>query len=69
MVYQGRDADLLSKADFSALGGKPGDKGWKGQLQAAAAGGRTFFRDGATPQTATASLGDRAPEPIETATR
>ncbi len=69
MVYQGRDADQLTKADFAALGGKAGDKGWKGQLQAAAAGGRTFFRDGAPPRTATASLGGGAPEPVETATR
>lgn len=65
-VYQGRDADMLDKADFAALGGKAGDKGWKGQLQMAAAGGRTFFRDGVPTKTATASLKD---QPVETATR
>lgn len=44
MVYQGRDADMLRQADFTALGGKdPG--GWKQRLEAAAAGGRSFFRD------------------------
>lgn len=69
MVYRGRDADMSTKADFAALGGKAGDKSWKGQLQAAAAGGRSFFRDGAPPRAATASLGGTAPEPIETATR
>lgn len=45
LVYQGRDSDHLINGDFTALGGKPGEKGWKGQLQAAAAGGRSFFRD------------------------
>lgn len=45
LVYRGRDADSLRPADFVALGGTPGDKGWKGQLQAAAAGGRNFFHD------------------------
>ena len=45
LVYQGRDSDHLIEADFTALGGNSGEKGWKGQLQAAAAGGRSFFRD------------------------
>ncbi|UZF92314.1 hypothetical protein [Bosea sp. NBC_00550] len=45
LVYQGRDADALHSADFVALGG--GDsKGWKQQLQAAAAGGRNMFDNG-----------------------
>lgn len=73
MVYQGRDADFMTKADFAALGGKPGDKSWKGQLQAAAAGGRTFFQDqGPVPSSAgteTASAGTLRKQPIETATR
>lgn len=68
-VYQGRDADMLSKADFAALGGKVGEKSWKGQLQAAAAGGRTFFRDESAPKSAAASLGPRTRYTIETATR
>ncbi|QEL23421.1 hypothetical protein FQV39_13165 [Bosea sp. F3-2] len=45
LVYQGRDSDHMIEGDFTALGGKPGEKSWKGQLQAAAAGGRSFFRD------------------------
>lgn len=55
LVYRGRDADSLRPADFVALGGTPGEKGWKGQLQAAAAGGRTFFHDQPT-SAETASL-------------
>lgn len=55
VVYRGRDADTLRPADFVALGGTPGDKGWKGQLQAAAAGGRHFFHDQPT-SAETASL-------------
>ncbi|WP_420101992.1 hypothetical protein [Bosea sp. (in: a-proteobacteria)] len=74
MVYQGRDADFMTKADFSALGGKAGDKGWRGQLQAAAAGGRTFFQDNAPANAApagteTASARPSRTLPIETATR
>lgn len=45
LVYQGRDSDHMIDSDFTALGGRSGEKGWKGQLQAAAAGGRSFFRD------------------------
>lgn len=56
LVYRGSKADLLRAGDFTALGGKPGDKGWKGQLQAAAAGGRNFFDDPAPPQADAASL-------------
>lgn len=70
MVYQGRDADFSTKADFSALGGKPGDKGWKGQLQAAAAGGRIFFDDrGSRPVTETATARSGRTNEVETATR
>ena len=45
LIYQGRDSDHMIDGDFTALGGKSGEKSWKGQLQAAAAGGRSFFRD------------------------
>lgn len=45
LVYRGRNSDHLIEGDFTGLGGKSGEKGWKGQLQAAAAGGRSFFRD------------------------
>ena len=55
LVYRGPKADLLRAGDFTALGGKAGDKGWKGQLQAAAAGGRNFFDDPAPPQADAAS--------------
>ncbi len=42
MVYQGRGSDENRRADFTALGGKDA-KGWKQQLESAAAGGRSFF--------------------------
>lgn len=46
LVYQGRDSDAMRPADFAMFSaGKDGGKGWKQQLQAAAAGGRSFFRD------------------------
>ncbi|KRE18174.1 hypothetical protein ASE63_03090 [Bosea sp. Root381] len=48
MVYQGRGRDGIRDADFTALGGKDG-KGWKQQLQAAAAGGRNFFDSTSAP--------------------
>ncbi|MGX1740660.1 hypothetical protein ACWIEX_03810 [Bosea sp. NPDC055353] len=48
LVYQGRDADASRPADFVALGGKDA-KGWKQQLQTAAAGGRARFSDLSTP--------------------
>lgn len=48
MVYQGaRGSDDNRRADFTALGGGKDSKGWKQQLEMAAAGGRSFF-DGAT---------------------
>ncbi len=48
LVYQGRDADASRAADFVALGGSDA-KGWKQQLQSAAAGGRARFSDLSTP--------------------
>lgn len=48
LVYQGRDADASRPADFVALGGND-SKGWKQQLQSAAAGGRARFSDLSTP--------------------
>lgn len=62
LVYQGRDSDHMIDGDFTALGGKPGEKSWKGQLQAAAAGGRSFFRDfrDAPPSPADISLAQPA---------
>ena len=48
LVYQGRDADASRPADFVALGGSD-SKGWKQQLQSAAAGGRARFNDLSTP--------------------
>ncbi|WP_306226828.1 hypothetical protein [Bosea beijingensis] len=52
LVYQGRDADASRPADFVALGGSDA-KGWKQQLQTAAAGGRARFSDLSTPTKAT----------------
>ncbi|MFJ5368599.1 hypothetical protein ACIPIA_05180, partial [Bosea sp. CER48] len=46
LVYQGRDSDATTPADFVALGGSD-PKGWKQNLQTAAAGGRTMLQ---TPQ-------------------
>lgn len=44
MVYQGvRGGDDNRRADFTALGGGKDSKGWKQQLEMAAAGGRSFF--------------------------
>ena len=48
LVYQGRDADAARPADFVALGGSD-SKGWKQQLQTAAAGGRARFGNLGTP--------------------
>lgn len=48
LVYQGRDADAARPVDFVALGGSDA-KGWKQQLQTAAAGGRARFSDLSTP--------------------
>ena len=49
LVFRGRAADAMRRADFAALGGKASDGTWKGRLQAAAAGGRSFFADDALP--------------------
>ncbi len=60
LVYQGRDSEATRPADFVALGGSD-PKGWKQQLQKAAAGGRTMF--GGTPprtETVTAGMGEAA---------
>jgi hypothetical protein len=43
LVYQGRDSDAAHSSDFVALGGSD-LKGWKQNLQTAAAGGRTMFQ-------------------------
>ncbi|CAM5771470.1 hypothetical protein [Bosea minatitlanensis] len=69
LVYRGRSADAPAAGDFAALGGTPGDRGWKERLQAAAAGGRSFFRATAPGAAATASLGQPAPGPAEPAAR
>ena len=63
LVYQGRNSDQLLNGDFTALGGKVGDKGWKGQLQAAAAGGRSFFRDFREAPPSPADISLAQPEP------
>lgn len=59
LVYQGRDADATRPADFVALGGSD-SKGWKQQLQTAAAGGRARFNNLSTPAKAavTAEAGE-----------
>ncbi|WP_156323352.1 hypothetical protein [Bosea sp. AAP35] len=44
MVFQGgRGREENRRAEFSALGGGKDAKGWKHQLEMAAAGGRSFF--------------------------
>ena len=48
MVYQGRGSDTNRRDDFTALGGKD-TKGWKQQLETAAAGGRSFFDPASAP--------------------
>jgi hypothetical protein len=48
LVYQGRSADAARPTDFIALGGSD-SKGWKQQLQTAAAGGRARFGNVTTP--------------------
>lgn len=58
LVYQGRDSDATSPADFVALGGSD-PKGWKHNLQTAAAGGRTVFpSDPRRAEAATAEGGE-----------
>jgi hypothetical protein len=64
MVYQGgRGSEDNRRADFTALGGKDA-KGWKHQLETAAAGGRSFF-DHATapPKSAVTAQVETAPKP------
>jgi hypothetical protein len=63
MVYQGRGSDENRRADFTALGGKDA-KGWKHQLETAAAGGRNFFDPAsAPPKPAVTAQADIAPKP------
>jgi hypothetical protein len=47
MVYQGGRGGDGRRSDFTALSAGKDSKGWKQQLETAAAGGRSFF-DGAT---------------------
>ncbi|PTM39222.1 hypothetical protein [Bosea sp. 124] len=62
MVYQGRGGDTLRHADFAALGGKDA-KGWKQQLETAAAGGRSFFDPvSAPPKPAVTAQAETAPK-------
>ena len=65
LVYQGRDADALHSSDFVALGGADA-KGWKQQLQAAAAGGRTMF--GSSTGTSEVAKVPPVAKPIEATT-
>lgn len=56
MVYQGgRGSDENRRADFVALGGKDA-KGWKHQLETAAAGGRSFFDQVSAPPKPTVTV-------------
>ncbi len=56
LVYQGRGREQHARADFTGLGSAKSGKGaWQQQLQAAAAGGRSFFRDEA-PAASTVAL-------------
>jgi len=58
LVYQGRDSDATRPGDFVALGSSD-PKGWKQQLQTAAAGGRTMFHSNpGRPETATAEASE-----------
>lgn len=64
LVYQGRDSDATTPADFVALGGSD-PKGWKQNLQTAAAGGRTMLQ---TPQRRTEPSATEAAESVQAAT-
>ncbi|MDP3258763.1 MAG: hypothetical protein Q8S58_03655 [Bosea sp. (in: a-proteobacteria)] len=48
MVYQGGRGDGR-RSDFTALGAGKDSKGWKHQLEMAAAGGRSFFEGATAP--------------------
>lgn len=65
MVYQGgRGSDDNRRADFTALSGGKDAKGWKHQLETAAAGGRSFFEAvSAPPKPAVTAQADVAPKP------
>jgi hypothetical protein len=64
MVYQGgRGSEENRRADFTSLGGKDA-KGWKHQLETAAAGGRSFFDPAsAPPKPAVTAQAETAPKP------
>ncbi len=50
MVFQGgRGSEDNRRAEFTALGGGKDAKGWKHQLETAAAGGRSFFDPASAP--------------------
>ena len=62
MVYQGRGSDMNRREDFASLGGKD-TKGWKQQLETAAAGGRSFFDPAsAPPKPAVTAQAEAAPK-------
>jgi hypothetical protein len=65
MVYQGgRGSDDNRRADFTALSGGRDAKGWKHQLETAAAGGRSFFEAvSAPPKPAVTAQAEVAPKP------
>lgn len=57
MVFQGgRGSDDNRRAEFSALGGGKDAKGWKHQLETAAAGGRSFFDQVSAPPKRTVTV-------------
>lgn len=65
MVFQGgRGREENRRAEFTALGGGKDAKGWKRQLETAAAGGRSFFDQASAsrPLTLTVQAG-AAPKP------
>ena len=63
MVYQGnRGSDDNRRADFASLGGKD-TKGWKSQLETAAAGGRSFFDPASAPPKPTVTVQAEAAKP------
>ena len=57
MVYQGgRGSDDNRRAEFTALAGGKDSKGWKHQLEMAAAGGRSFFDQASAPPKPTVTV-------------
>ncbi len=49
MVYQGGRGGDGRRSDFTALSAGKDSKGWKAQLETAAAGGRSFFEGATAP--------------------